>query len=109
MRDYGVWRQQFGATNCGNLADLNHDCLVDIRDYGIWRQHFGEGTPPSGPRAALLDERNGEPGWRLLAADDAGRAVPMIPEADGLGLLVGGLLGLGGLAGWRRWRPPGAR
>ena len=45
IRDYGVWRQNFGQTNCGNAADLNGDCLVDIRDYGIWRQHFGEGTP----------------------------------------------------------------
>src|SRR5207237_624209 len=26
IRDYGVWRQQFGATNCGNAADLNGDC-----------------------------------------------------------------------------------
>jgi Dockerin type I domain len=46
IRDYGVWRQQFGATNCGNAADLNGDCLVDIRDYGIWRLHFGEGNLP---------------------------------------------------------------
>src|SRR5262249_1932573 len=23
IRDYGLWRQQFGATNCGNLADLD--------------------------------------------------------------------------------------
>ena len=44
IRDYGVWRQNFGQTNCGNAADLNGDCIVDIRDYGIWRQHFGEGT-----------------------------------------------------------------
>src|SRR5207253_8216740 len=42
IRDYGVWRQNFGQTNCGNPADLNDDCIVDIRDYGIWRQNFGE-------------------------------------------------------------------
>jgi hypothetical protein len=42
IRDYGIWRQQFGATNCGNLADLDANCIVDIRDYGIWRQHFGQ-------------------------------------------------------------------
>jgi hypothetical protein len=36
IRDYGIWRQQFGATDCGNAADLNGDCIVDIRDYGIW-------------------------------------------------------------------------
>ena len=46
IRDYGVWRQNFGQTNCGNPADADGNCLVDIRDYGIWRQHFGEGTPP---------------------------------------------------------------
>ena len=42
IRDYGIWRQQFGATDCGNVADINGDCIVDIRDYAIWRQHFGE-------------------------------------------------------------------
>src|SRR5437764_8074827 len=34
IRDYGVWRQNFGQTDCGNPADLNGDCIVDIRDYG---------------------------------------------------------------------------
>ena len=43
IRDYGVWRQNFGQTNCGNPADADGNCIVDIRDYGIWRQHFGEG------------------------------------------------------------------
>jgi hypothetical protein len=42
IRDYGVWRTNFGQTNCGNPADLDGNCLVDIRDYGIWRMHFGE-------------------------------------------------------------------
>src|SRR3954467_1403569 len=41
IRDYGIWRQQFGATNCGNVADLDRNCIVDIRDYGIWRAEFG--------------------------------------------------------------------
>jgi len=41
IRDYGIWRQNFGQTNCGNPADLNGDCIVDIRDYGIWRANFG--------------------------------------------------------------------
>src|SRR5262245_56832062 len=50
IRDYGVWRQNFGQTNCGNPADGDGNCLVDIRDYGIWRQHFGEGTPPAPDR-----------------------------------------------------------
>src|SRR3954469_6643468 len=42
IRDYGVWRQQFGATGCGNAADLNGDCLVDIQDYAVWRVSFGQ-------------------------------------------------------------------
>src|SRR5712692_2031204 len=37
IRDYGLWRQQFGATDCGNPADLDGNCIVDVRDYGIWR------------------------------------------------------------------------
>jgi hypothetical protein len=41
IRDYGVWRTNFGQSNCGNPADLNADCSVDIRDYGIWRTNFG--------------------------------------------------------------------
>src|SRR5204863_7260219 len=45
IRDYGVWRQQFGATDCGNPADLDGNCIVDIRDYGIWRQNFGQTGP----------------------------------------------------------------
>src|SRR6266700_1847348 len=49
IRDYGIWRQQFGATDCGNPADLNGDCLVDIRDYGIWRQNFGQTGPSVTP------------------------------------------------------------
>src|SRR2546430_811334 len=49
IRDYGVWRQQFGATDCGNPADLNADCIVDIRDYGIWRQNFGQTGPTVTP------------------------------------------------------------
>src|SRR4051812_7153461 len=51
IRDYGIWRQAFGATNCGNPADLSGDCIVDIRDYGIWRQHFGETGPTVTPTA----------------------------------------------------------
>jgi exo-beta-1,3-glucanase (GH17 family) len=40
VRDYGVWRQHFGATACSDPADLNVDCIVDTRDYGLWRQNF---------------------------------------------------------------------
>src|SRR5207248_3120403 len=49
IRDYGVWRQQFGATDCGNPADLDGNCIVDIRDYGIWRQNFGQTGPTITP------------------------------------------------------------
>jgi uncharacterized repeat protein (TIGR01451 family) len=108
IRDYGVWRQQFGQTTCGNPADADRNCLVDIRDYGIWRQHFGEGTPPDRRLGSSLPPRiapapRGTPGPILLGSDPvaagSGLAVPIVP-------LVGGLLGLGGLAGWRRRRPP---
>src|SRR5712692_10954435 len=49
IRDYGLWRQAFGATDCGNPADPNGDCLVDIRDYGIWRADFGQTGPTLTP------------------------------------------------------------
>jgi MYXO-CTERM domain-containing protein len=106
IRDYGVWRQNFGQTTCGNPADLNTDCIVDIRDYGIWRANFGRtagaaprGTPgPAFVAGAPAVEASGH----LLRAEDPGLAVPVLP-------LVGGLLGLGGLAGWRRRRPPSDR
>jgi MYXO-CTERM domain-containing protein len=118
IRDYGVWRQNFGQTNCGNPADGDGNCLVDIRDYGMWRQHFGEGTPTDHrPGAALpagiSPAPGGTPGpaplgseqavagsWVPNEPNDSSPAVPIVP-------LVGGLLGLGGLAGWRRCRPPG--
>src|SRR5262249_1634489 len=32
VRDYGIWRQNYGQTDCGSVADLNGDCIVDIRD-----------------------------------------------------------------------------
>jgi hypothetical protein len=45
VRDYGIWRQQFGASNCGNVADFDGTCTVDIRDYGVWRTNFGRTGP----------------------------------------------------------------
>src|SRR5262245_52967452 len=53
IRDYGVWRQNFGQTNCGNPADLDGNCLVDIRDYGIWRQQFGQTGPTITPTPTI--------------------------------------------------------
>jgi hypothetical protein len=48
--------------------------------------------PPPAPMGAMAAPRGAFPD------------VPVIPEADSLLLLVGGLLGLGGLAGYRTWR-----
>jgi uncharacterized repeat protein (TIGR01451 family) len=104
IRDYGIWRQNFGQQGAGNPADLNQDDIVDIRDYGIWRANFGHtaGTAPRRtPGPALVGSDQAAPGSvALLRAEDSGLAVPVIP-------LVGGLLGLGGLAGWRARRLPG--
>jgi uncharacterized repeat protein (TIGR01451 family)/MYXO-CTERM domain-containing protein len=117
IRDYGVWRQNFGQTNCNNPADADGNCLVDIRDYGIWRQHFGEGTSSDRrPGAALPTGFTPAPGGTqapaLLASDQdvAGSWAPQEPGGSGPAVpvipLVGGLVGLGGLAGWRRRQPP---
>jgi len=49
LLDYAIWGQNFGRTNCGNVADLNGDCLVDIRDYGMWRANFGHSAGAARP------------------------------------------------------------
>jgi uncharacterized repeat protein (TIGR01451 family) len=104
IRDYGIWRQNFGQTNCGNPADLNGDCIVDIRDYGVWRANFGH-TAGAPLRGEIAPAPQGTLGPAVLGsealprADGAGPPVPLVP-------LMGGLLGLGRLAGWRRRRPP---
>src|SRR4051794_36557680 len=96
--DYGIWRQHFGATGCGNAADLNGDCIVDMQDYGVWRVNFGR-MAGAAPR--------GTPGPARLAGDQASTGSGSLRQPQGFGLgetvmpLVGGLLGLGGLAGWR--------
>jgi hypothetical protein len=48
------------GTNCGNPADLNGDCIVDIRDYGIWRANFGHtaGAAPVGTATPTLLPRS---------------------------------------------------
>src|SRR4051794_31725368 len=109
IRDYGIWRQQFGATDCGNRADLNGDCIVDIRDYGVWRANFGRtvgAAPPGGAlQAGLAPAPRGTPGPALLAGDRAVAGYEALLPADGsspavpIVPLVGGLLGVGGLAG----------
>jgi MYXO-CTERM domain-containing protein len=49
----------------------------------------------------------GAAGGNGLGADGLEHAVPLLPEADALSVLVGGLLALGALVGWRKRRPPG--
>jgi MYXO-CTERM domain-containing protein len=104
IRDYGLWRQNFGQQGAGNPADLNQDGIVDIRDYGVWRANFGH-MAGAAPR--------GTPGPALLARDQASIGGGSLRQVDGFGHgetvipLVGGLLGLGGLVSWRRRRPPG--
>jgi hypothetical protein len=76
LRDYGIWRLNFGQGNCGNAADINGDCVVDIQDYGLWRQHFGEGTPTdhrgSGPlRGGMAPAPRGTPGPAQPAGNQA--------------------------------------
>jgi MYXO-CTERM domain-containing protein len=111
IRDYGIWRQNFGQTNCGNPADLDGNCIVDIRDYGIWRANFGHTAGPA-RRGETIPAPQGTPGPVLLVGDQAvaGSGAPHEPTgsvpAVPLVPLVGGLLGLGGLAGWRRRRSP---
>jgi hypothetical protein len=73
-----------------------------MRDYGIWRQHFGEGAPPAPPRGTPGSSRPSgdqplERTWSLLGAEGPSHAVPMI-QADGLSLLMGGLLAFYGQA-----------
>ena len=64
-----------GQTNCGNPADLDGNCIVDIRDYGIWRQNFGHtaGAAPPGRCASggWPPHRRARPGPALLGSDQA--------------------------------------
>ena len=39
--DYNILIENFGNTNCGNVADINSDCKVDIFDYNILVENFG--------------------------------------------------------------------
>src|SRR5262249_37279529 len=43
IRDYGVWRQNFGQVGCGNVADLDGNCIVDVSVQ----------VPAEGPAASL--------------------------------------------------------
>lgn len=39
--DYTVWRDSFGETGTGLVADGNSDGMVDSADYDIWVQNYG--------------------------------------------------------------------
>jgi uncharacterized repeat protein (TIGR01451 family) len=112
IRDYGIWRQNFGASDCGNPADLDGNCIVDIRDYGIWRQNFGHtagGAAPGGAPPALVPTGTATPppartprpasavptplGSRTGVGDPEGAADPpdRQPALVASGLLVAGL------------------
>src|SRR5207249_9241381 len=79
IRDYGIWRQQFGATDCGNPADLNADCLVDIRDYGIWRAQFGQ----TGPTPTLIPTATVTPTATPTTTPPATPTAPSTPPLTG--------------------------
>ena len=103
VRDYGVWRTNFGQTNCGNPADLDGNCIVDIRDYGIWRMHFGEvasdshgaGPRPRAPARETRASTKSVRAWRRARRLQRGRprrparwAAPLALRcASGLGAL----------------------
>lgn len=64
--DYNLLLQNFGNTNCGNMADLNGDCKVDIFDYNILLENFGKNnkttstpTPTSQPTSCGITNCHG--------------------------------------------------
>jgi len=40
--DYNLMIENFGNTNCGNVADVDGNCKVDIFDYNILIENFGK-------------------------------------------------------------------
>jgi hypothetical protein len=83
IRDYGVWRQNFGATTAGNPADGNLDGRVDILDYGAWRLHFGE-SGDAAPRPAVEAQPAPPTPTRVPAAPTPtrGPAAPAAPTTS---------------------------
>jgi autotransporter-associated beta strand protein len=102
IRDYGIWRQNFGQTNCGNPADLDGNCIVDIRDYGIWRANFGHTagaaartpTPVAAPRSGAATPTptrapaGGGPGSAWAGIRQAAQALGAIWPAERLARLA---------------------
>ena len=40
--DYNILIENFGSTNCGNVADIDGNCRVDIFDYNSLVENFGK-------------------------------------------------------------------
>jgi len=40
--DYNLMIENFGNTNCGNVADIDGNCKVDIFDYNLLVENFGK-------------------------------------------------------------------
>ncbi|MCH7730620.1 hypothetical protein IID21_03795 [Patescibacteria group bacterium] len=49
--DYNILIENFGNTNCGNVADINGDCKVDIFDYNLLVTNFGKSSATPTPTA----------------------------------------------------------
>jgi hypothetical protein len=134
IRDYATWRANFGLTEgaAGSGGALPRALPVRTAtpapasllpprpalatDFGppapllpprLAALTHGVGPPadrPDAEWAALADDWAAERSWSLLRAEGSAVAVPVIPEADSLGLLLGSLGGFGLLVGWRMRR-----
>jgi hypothetical protein len=87
--DYGVWRQNFGATNCGNPADADGNCLVDVRDYGVWRQRFGQTQGTATPTATSTPTSTATPTKdRMYVANSNSTTVSQVLNVGGTPTVV---------------------
>ena len=72
--DYNILVENFGATNCGNIADIDGNCKVDIFDYNQVVENFGRKvspTPTSQNTPTLSPQPTQPPGGGVdLTADD---------------------------------------
>jgi Beta-1,3-glucanase/Dockerin type I domain len=54
--DYTVWRNTFGQTGDGLVADGNRDGRVDAADYAFWKSNFGGAVGGGSARLATVPE-----------------------------------------------------
>ena len=77
--DYNLLVENFGASECGNLADISEDCSVNIFDYNIIVENFGKTDPGPGPDpgsfAALVP-----PEYRIAWSPGIPGGIPNYPE-----------------------------